>query len=159
VDPNEKQGIKVGEDFYQLVQFHFHTPSEYHIESKAYPLELHFVHQKKDKALGVIGVMFKEGAANPELEKIWQNMPRASGEEKQSPVMVDIVKLLPMDKKYYRFMGSLTTPPCSEGVNWMIMQKQITASKAQIEAFRKIIPMNARPIQPSNNRLIVKDAK
>lgn len=149
--------MMAGRDEYQLLQFHFHTPSEYQVGGKAYPLEMHFVHKRADGALGVIGVMFEEGAANAELEKIWQNMPAEAGEKDAGAVMADIGKLLPADRKYYRFMGSLTTPPCSEGVNWHMMQQPITASAEQIEAFRKIFPLDARPLQPANNRLVVKD--
>jgi carbonic anhydrase len=151
--------ITVGADTYQLLQFHFHTPSEYQIGGKAYPLEVHFVHKRTDGALGVVGVMFEEGTANAELEKIWKNMPATAGEKDASDVTLDVTTLLPTDQLYYRFMGSLTTPPCSEGVNWHMMQQPITASKEQIKAFQKLFPMNARPLQPANNRLIVKDNK
>jgi carbonic anhydrase len=160
VNVTEGSSIQVGRDTYQLLQFHFHTPSEYQINSNSYPLEVHFVHKRADGALGVVGVMFAEGEANAELEKIWKNIPANAGEENNdSKLPTDITKLLPADQKYYRFMGSLTTPPCSEGVNWHVMQQPISASKEQIEAFRKLYPMNARPLQASNNRLIVKDDK
>jgi len=154
------QSIKSGNNTYALLLFHFHTPSEYQIEGRVYPLEVHFVHKSEAGALGVVGVMFEEGAANPELEKIWANAPAKAGEENNAAdVILDLSKLLPADQRYYRFMGSLTTPPCSEGVNWHMMQKPITASKAQIDAFRTFFAMNARPIQPANGRLVVKDTK
>lgn len=153
------QNIKVGDETYELLQFHFHTPSEYHIDSESYPLELHFVHKNKDGVLAVVGVMIAEGKANAELEKIWENMPSEAGAEKEADMKINAAKLLPANKLYYRFMGSLTTPPCSEGVNWHMMEKSITASKEQIEKFRSIYAMNARPLQPANNRLIVKDNK
>jgi len=154
------QGMKAGRDAYQLLQFHFHTPSEYQLDGKSYPLEVHFVHKRGDGALGVVGVMFEEGEANTALEKIWQSMPDKAGEKTMpGETSLDMTKLLPRDQRYYRFMGSLTTPPCSEGVNWHMMQKPVTASKEQIEAFRKIFPMNARPLQQANSRLVVKDTK
>ncbi len=162
IQVNVPQGssIQVGRDIYQLLQFHFHTPSEYQVDSNSYPLEVHFVHKRTDGALGVVGVMFAEGVANEELGKIWKNIPYKAGQEKNdSKLTLDITKLLPAGSLYYRFMGSLTTPPCSEGVNWHVMQQPISASKEQIDAFRKIYPMNARPLQPANNRLIVKDDK
>jgi carbonic anhydrase len=156
----EGSSIKVGEHVYQLLQFHFHTPSEYQVAGKAYPLEVHFVHKRADGVLGVVGVMFEEGLENAELAKIWKNLPAKAGEEKEEiGTNIDFAKLLPADQKYFRFMGSLTSPPCSEGVNWHVMQQPVPVSKEQIAAFKALFPMNARPLQPSNNRLIVKDDK
>lgn len=154
------QSITIGKDSYQLVQFHFHTPSEYHINSKTYPLEIHFVHKNAEGKLAVIGVMVEEGVANGELAKIFVNAPKKAGEEKKADTaQIDPASLLPTDKKYYRFMGSLTTPPCSEGVNWEEMESPITASKKQITTFKAFYANNARPLQPANQRLIVKDNK
>ena len=140
---------------YNLLQFHFHSGSEYSIDGKSYPLEVHLVHASDEGALAVVGVMFEEGAPNSELNKIWDNMPSSKGENIVSGKTVNVNKLLPTSKKYYRFMGSLTTPPCTEGVNWHMMSKPITASKEQIAAFKAIFPMNARPLQDENNRLVV----
>lgn len=152
------QSFSVGATQYDLLQFHFHTPSEYHISGQSFPLEMHLVHKSKDGALAVIGVMIAEGAANSALDQFLNNMPTTAKEApKTAGVALD--KLLPADKKYYRFMGSLTTPPCSEGVNWHMMQTSITASKEQIAKFQALYKMNARPLQPSNNRLVVKDNK
>ncbi len=142
---------------YDLLQFHFHTGSEYTIDGKDYPLEVHLVHASADGALAVVGVMFEEGAANEELGNIWANMPAEKGENAVDGQMVDVANLLPSDHKYFRFMGSLTTPPCTEGVNWHMMATPITASAEQIEAFKAIFPMNARPLQDENNRLVVID--
>lgn len=140
---------------YSLAQFHFHTPSEYQINGKTYPMEMHFVHKRNDGTLAVIGVMVEEGKENMELAKLWQHLPQKAGEKHSLlGTTIQLANLLPADQHYYRFMGSLTTPPCSEGVNWFVMQQPITASKEQIAAFRALYPMNARPIQPTNNRLI-----
>ncbi|MCF6274924.1 MAG: carbonic anhydrase family protein [Robiginitomaculum sp.] len=140
---------------YNLLQFHFHAGSEYTIDGKSYPLEVHLVHASDAGALAVVGVMFEKGAANAELGKIWANMPAKKGENAVAGQTINVNKLLPANKQYYRFMGSLTTPPCSEGVNWHMMSTPITASQAQLDAFTAIYPMNARPLQDENNRLVV----
>jgi len=140
---------------YDLLQFHFHTPSEYTIDGETYPLEVHFVHASKSGELAVVGVMFVEGAANTQLAEIWRNMPSSEGDHMVDGSMVDAKELLPTNRNYYRFMGSLTTPPCSEGVNWHMMTTPIAASGEQIAAFKNIFPMNARPLQDENNRLVV----
>ena len=140
---------------YDLLQFHFHTHSEYSIDGKFYPLEVHLVHATKAGELAVVGVMFEEGAANSELAKIWANMPSDKGENMPDGLSVNAVNLLPDNKQYYRFMGSLTTPPCSEGVNWHVMSTPITASAEQIAAFKALYPMNARPLQAKNDRIVV----
>ena len=140
---------------YDLLQFHFHAGSEYSIDGKSYPLEVHLVHASKAGDLAVVGVMFEEGAANAELAKIWDNMPASKGENAVSGKSINVNNLLPASKQYYRFMGSLTTPPCSEGVNWHMMSQPITASAEQIAAFKAIHPMTARPLQDENNRLVV----
>lgn len=152
--------IRIEDRTYKLVQFHFHTPSEYHIEGQSFPLELHFVHQDETGALGVVGVVVKEGAVNPTLEPIFWDGPAEPGKTKRLiDVKTDLTALLPKDGTYFRFMGSLTTPPCSEGVNWYEMRQPIEASYAQIQKFRELFPMNARPLQPLNNRLVVEDVK
>lgn len=140
---------------YELLQFHFHAGSEYSIDGKSYPLEVHLVHASDAGELAVVGVMFEEGAANAELAKIWEHMPTKKGENTVDRQSVNALNLLPESNKYYRFMGSLTTPPCSEGVNWHMMHDPITASAEQIATFREIYPMNARPLQDENNRLVV----
>lgn len=140
---------------YNLLQFHFHAGSEYAIDGKTYPLEMHLVHASDSGELAVVGVMFEEGPANAELANIWSNMPASEGEAVVAGKSVTVSKLLPESRKYYRFMGSLTTPPCSEGVNWHMMSQPMTASAEQIAQFTAIYPMNARPLQDENNRLVV----
>lgn len=158
--PNYGFTIRIEDRTYKLVQFHFHTPSEYHIEGQSFPLELHFVHKDENGALGVVGVVVKEGAVNPTLETIFWDGPAEPGKTKRLiDVKTDLTALLPQDGTYFRFMGSLTTPPCSEGVNWYEMRQPIEASYAQIQKFRELFPMNARPLQPLNNRLVVEDVK
>lgn len=158
--PDYDNTIRVEDRTYKLVQFHFHTPSEYRIEGQSFPLELHLVHKDENGVLAVVGVVIKEGGVNPTLEQIFWGAPQEAGKSKRLiDVKTDLKAFLPKDGTYYRFMGSLTTPPCSEGVNWFEMRQPIEASYEQIRKFRELFPMNARPLQPLNNRLVVEDIK
>jgi carbonic anhydrase len=139
--------------WFDLVQMHFHTASEHTIAGKAFPMELHFVHKNKAGKLAVVGVMFKEGNANPWIEKIWANIPKEKNKETTvEAVAFNPENLLPPSKTYYHYMGSLTTPPCSEGVNWNVMNTPVEMSKEQIEKFRAIYANNARPVQALHGR-------
>ena len=141
---------------YNLIQIHFHTPSEHAISGKRFPLTGHFVHATEGGKLGVLGVMFEEGAANAELAKILAAAPATKSEPSTvAGTMIDPNGMLPADKAVYRYMGSLTTPPCSEGVNWHVLRDPITASKSQIAAFEKLMGDSARPVRALNNRLVV----
>ncbi len=142
---------------FELKQFHFHTPSENHINGKEFPLEAHFVHKDKDGNIAVVAVMFKEGKENKELAKVWAKMPK-NAEEKGELKLATIAKaLLPKNKDYYRFNGSLTTPPCTEGVRWLVLKTPVTVSKAQVAQFAETMHHpNNRPIQPLNARVVVK---
>ncbi|PHS39279.1 MAG: hypothetical protein COA91_06415 [Robiginitomaculum sp.] len=155
VDQTGGGQLVVGDATYNLLQFHFHTASEYSIDGKFYPLEVHLVHASDAGELAVVGVMFAQGEANAELANIWANMPATKGKNVVDGQVVDVKNLLPASGQYYRFMGSLTTPPCSEGVNWHVMSQPITASAEQIAAFKAIFPMNARPLQAENDRMVV----
>jgi carbonic anhydrase len=141
---------------YDLVQFHFHHMSENAIKGQHAPMELHLVHKDKDGNLAVVGVMLKEGKANKVIETVWSNLPSAEGTE-NAPAgpTVDAAGLLPGKHSYYNFPGSLTTPPCSEGVTWLLLTKPITVSKAQIAKFAAVYPNNARPVQPLNGRKVL----
>ncbi len=147
--------LKVDGIDFELKQFHFHAPSENTINGKSYPMEVHLVHMDKDKNLAVVAVMFEEGAANPMLEKIFSVMPKKPG-GKDLAEAVTVEAILPKERGYYRFNGSLTTPPCSEGVRWMVMKKPVTASKEQIEKFSHVMHHpNNRPVQPLNARAVM----
>jgi len=137
------------------MQFHFHSPSENHINDESFPMEAHIVHGDGVGNFAVIAVMFKEGEANPALEALWENMPTTEGEHRKLNT-ANLSDLLPENKDYYRFTGSLTTPPCSEGLRWLVLKNPITASKAQIEQFQKVMQHpNNRPLQPINARVIL----
>jgi carbonic anhydrase len=140
---------------YQLNQYHFHTPAEHTINSTTFSMEAHLVH--KDNATGnlvVIGVLFNEGAENPYLQQFISNLPSTSGDTAISAFPAIVSDLLPSDKAYFTYPGSLTTPPCSEIVTWIVMKNPVTASKAQIDAMKAIIHANNRPVHPLGTRTI-----
>jgi len=142
---------------YKLLQFHFHHPAEERFNGKGFALDTHFVHRAEDGELAVVTVLFEEGAANPELQRIWDYMPLDSNDSVRSGegVTFNPVSMLPSDRaKYLQYVGSLTTPPCTEGVVWIVLRQPVSASAEQIALFRKLVGMNARPTQPVNGRLI-----
>lgn len=143
---------------FSLIQFHFHTPSENQIEGKSFPLEGHFVHATEDGSLAVVALMFEDGVENPFLKKVWEKMPHKGGETAALSISAEEVNtLLPKEKEYYRFNGSLTTPPCSEGVRWLVLKNYSSISKEQTETFLHLFEhANNRPIQPINARKVIK---
>jgi len=159
VQVNIKDGsvLKLDGLDYKLKQFHFHVPSENNINGNAFPLEAHFVHATDDGKLAVIGVMFAEGKKNKMLKKIWRKLSKleVGHEEKFNLKSKHIKELMPKNKDYYKFMGSLTTPPCSENVKWYVYKNHLTVSKKQINKFFKVFGFpNNRPIQDTNKRVI-----
>lgn len=141
---------------FDLVQFHFHAPSENSIHGKTFPVEAHFVHSSQDGQLAVIALMFESGENNDSLMSVWQSMPSNSGITQKLTGSVSADKLLPKNRDYYRFNGSLTTPPCTEGVRWLVMKEAAQASPTQIEALKTTLKEdNNRPIQPVNARVIL----
>ena len=159
VQVNYKQGsyIKFDEHTFDLLHFHFHAPSENHINDHSYPLEAHLVHADKNGNLAVGAVMCKEGPVNNELKKTWSLMPNHIGDKHELSESVDVNNLLPENRDYYRFNGALTTPPCSEGVRWLVMKNVVTVSKEQINAFSHVLhEPNNRPLQAINSRVILK---
>jgi carbonic anhydrase len=159
VDSVGSGSLLIGSERYVLQQLHFHSPSEHTVEGRSYPLEAHFVHKSAGGKLAVIGVLFEEGAENPALVPFWKSLPKSAG----APVDlghggVSVGALLPARHDVYRYAGSLTTPPCSEAVKWLVMEDRVRASAAQIEAFRAIIHANNRPVQPLAGRHVYTDA-
>jgi carbonic anhydrase len=141
---------------FELKQFHFHAPSENLIEGRSYPLEGHLVHANDKGELAVVAVMFEPGGANPALGQAWQSLPAKAGEHHELKEPVSAEQLLPAKRDYYRFSGSLTTPPCSEGVRWLVMKEPVQVSQAQIDAFKALMHHpNNRPVQPLNGRLVL----
>lgn len=147
--------LDVGGARYELVQFHFHKPSEEKVDGRSRAMVAHLVHKNAAGKLAVVAVFLDGGGANAMIDSIWKNLPK----EKLSQVLipgatVDATALLPKNHGYYTFQGSLTTPPCSEEVTWLVLKTPVKIASAEIEQFGKIYPMNARPTQPLNDRLI-----
>lgn len=149
--------INIGGKRYDLLQLHFHSPSEHRVKGAPYAMEIHFVHKSKQGRLAVIGVFMKEGKQNPELGKIWNAMPKKAGSEISRNVTIEPMMLLPQNRHYDHYNGSLTTPPCSEGVLWFVITTPVEVATQQISAFLKIIQRNARPVQGMNKRFVYTD--
>ena len=146
--------LGIGEETYTLLQLHFHTPSENTVDGTLAAGEMHLVHKSGD-TLAVVGVLFNVGDANPTFQTILDNADTSPGEARQiTDVAIDINTLLPSERAFYFFNGSLTTPPCTEGVLWYLMQTPITVSQSQIDRFKSIIGANNRPTQPLNGRIV-----
>ncbi len=158
VQVNYKKGSSITIDGkrFNLLQFHFHAPSENHINGQSYPLEAHLVHADKNGNLAVVAVMFKQGKSNELLAKAWQKMPNHAGEKYDITSKINVAELLPKNRDHYRFNGSLTTPPCSEGVRWLVMKDTVDVSNAQLKRFKAALHgPNNRPVQPLNARLVM----
>ena len=150
-------GITIDGAHYALLQFHFHTPSEEKIAGQAFPMVAHFVHKNDAGNLAVVAVLFKEGRHNQALATVLDTLPPEGGKHTLAGTF-DPSSLLPANHGYYAFQGSLTTPPCSESVRWQVLKEPIEVSKKQVEAFRKLYPMNARPTQPLNGRQLLESS-
>lgn len=149
--------IAIDRTRYQLLQFHFHHRSEHTVAGIRFPLEMHLVHQSDTGALAVLGILFREGAANETLAPIWELLPARQGDPVQLPGTVDLGAVLPERRTTWRYTGSLTTPPCTEGVSWLVMTESMTLSAAQIAVFGAIVDSNFRPVQPLNDRVVFRD--
>ncbi len=143
----------IGGKKHELLQFHFHAPSEHKIHGKHADMVVHLVHKSEEGSLAVVAVLFDRGEKNRFITPIWKAMPKHKGESTVSGAL-SIERLLPSNKRYYNYRGSLTTPPCSEGVNWNILTTRMSVSSAQVKAFKKIFPKSVRPVQPVNQRVI-----
>lgn len=144
--------MTIGDRTYNLVQFHFHAGSEHTVEGEQFPLEVHFVHASNEGALAVVGVFFEEGDAEPALDPIWSSLPDAVGET-ETDLAINPYDFLPeIGRGAWRYSGSLTTPPCSEGVNWSVIGTPISLSPEQLAGFTARYDNNYRPVQPLNER-------
>lgn len=159
--------LEAGGKRYQLTQFHFHHPSEESVHGKTYEMVTHLMHTASDGTVAGVAVFLKAGKANATIQQVWEHMPKTeskvapdfSHEEVAIPgVKIDPTGLLPRTAGYYRYMGSLTAPPCTEGVEWFVLQTPVEISRQQIDAFAQLFPNDARPVQPLNGR-IVKDSR
>ena len=153
--PGRGNFLIVGSTRYQLTQFHFHRPSEEYVDGKPYAMEVHLMHQSSDGKVAGVTVFLKAGAPNATVQKLWEHMPQTESKELAIPgVDVDPGGLLPHSRTYYLYTGSLTAPPCTEGVIWYILKAPVEVSPAQIDSFAKLYPHDVRPIQPLNGRVI-----
>ena len=152
VDPGN--AIEVLGRRYELQQFHFHHPSEERIDGRQFEMVAHLVHKSADGRLAVVAVLLEPGSAHAIVQSVWNNLPLEKGEPVAARKSLDLAALLPEDRGYYTYMGSLTTPPCSEGVLWMVMSQPVQMSAEQIAIFARLYPMNARPVQQAAGRLI-----
>ena len=147
--------IEVGGRRFELKQFHFHRPSEERIDGRQFDMSLHLVHKDDQGRLAVVALLLDRGAPHPAVQKVWNNLPLEKQEELPARALLELNDLLPSSPSYYTYMGSLTTPPCSEGVQWIVMRQPVPVSVEQIELFARLYPMNARPIQQVAGRRIL----
>lgn len=155
VDVVGDNSITVRGSSYKLLQFHFHHPSEERINQKVFSMVAHLVHRNAEGQLAVVAVLLDPGTANSLINKVWTYMPLDAGDKVRMPAgLLDLSELLPKDQRYYQFLGSLTTPPCTEGVLWLVLKQPTTVSPEQIKLFSQLYPRNARPVQPVNGRPI-----
>lgn len=152
LSPGSSNGLKLPAGNFKLLQFHLHTPSEEKIDGQSFPMVAHMVHKSDEGQLAVVAVLFKLGRVNPTLARVLTSMPSTAESTPVPMPGLDPNALLPDSRAYYSFVGSLTTPPCSEGVLWHVMKQPVELSEGQLAAFKKLYPMNARPTQPLNGR-------
>ncbi len=158
---NSKTGetMTVGDKTFALVQFHFHAPSEHTVDGEHFPMEMHFVHQARDGALAVVGVLIEEGAQNPGIAPLWAQLAEAPGSETTVRIPAEFADhVFSGDATgIYHYDGSLTTPPCSEGVKWYVRRSPTQLSKDQIAAFTAIYGHNNRPVKALGDRTLYLD--
>ncbi len=146
--------ITVQNRMFELQQFHFHRPSEERINGKAFEMVVHLVHRDAEGRQAVLALLLERGAAQATIQTVWNNLPLEKFETMQPTILLDPAEMLPTRRDYYTYMGSMTEPPCSEGVLWLVMKQPVQASPAQMALFSRLYPLNARPIQAGNGRII-----
>lgn len=151
----EGSTLKLDDTTYNLLQLHFHRPSEHLIGGKSFPMEAHFVHRSQSGALAVVGVLMTTGTTNPAFHKIVSTMPEGEGPAVKADPGIDAKAMLPAKLSYYRYQGSLTTPPCAEIVEWLLLTDPIEVAEADIASFARLYQMNARPAQKDNRRYVL----
>jgi carbonic anhydrase len=153
--PGNGNFLVVGGKQYELTQFHFHRPSEEAIHGKTYDMVLHLMHQGSDGKVVGVAVMLKQGRPNPTIDRLWKYMPQSAGKTHLIPgVSIDPQSLVPASTGYYTYEGSVTAPPCTEGVTWYVMKTPMEVSANEIAAFAKLYPHDVRPVQPLNGRVV-----
>ncbi|OFA02668.1 carbonic anhydrase [Duganella sp. HH101] len=146
--------LTVNNRMYELIQFHFHRPSEERVNGKGYEMVVHLVHKDGEGKLAVLALLLERGKPQPVIQTVWNNLPLEKLETLAPSTVLDPLDLIPARRDYFTFMGSLTTPPCTEGVLWLVMKEPVQASPAQMALFSRLYPLNARPIQPGSGRIV-----
>jgi carbonic anhydrase len=147
--------IHVGNKQYELKQFHFHRPSEEEVNGKRYDMVVHLVHAAQDGSVAVVAVLLQKGEDNLLIHELWSDLPKEKHKEQRlDHVQINMASLLPPDRGYYTFSGSLTTPPCTENVTWYVLKHPVTVTAAEIEAFSKLYRQDARATQPLYGRVV-----
>ena len=153
--PGNGNLLMVGDQRYELTQFHFHHPSEEQIHGKPSDMVLHLMYKADDGKVAGVAVLLKAGGPNAVVQRLWKYMPSTAGKEHLIPgVKANPAGLLPQDTGYYKYMGSVTAPPCTEGVTWFVLKARMEVSPAQIAKFAKLYPHDVRPVQPLNGRVV-----
>ena len=142
---------------YDVAQFHYHSPSEHEVNGKLFAAELHIVHKSADGGLAVVGLLLQEGTENKAFDPFIDNLPAEKSDVKDAGVKINAADLLPSVQTTFRYSGSLTTPPCSEGVNWLVMTTPVELSSDQLSKLKSLFEVNNRPVQPLNDRSVVED--
>jgi carbonic anhydrase len=150
--------IELDNTRYDVVQFHYHAPSEHSVDGESFPAELHIVHRNADGNLAVIGILLKEGTENVAYQPFISNLPAEKTDPRDAGVNINAIDLLPSVQTTFRYSGSLTTPPCTEGVNWLLMTNPVELSMQQLAALDSLFEGgNNRPVQPMNDRTLIED--
>ena len=147
--------VEIGGQRFELLHLHFSRPSEHRIDGRQFEMSAHLVHRDAQGNLAIVALLFDRGPANAVVQTVWNNLPLEQGQEVPARAALPLQDLLPDDRRYFTYMGSLTTPPCTEGVRWVVMRQPVTLSAEQIELFARIYPMNARPVQQLAGRRIL----
>ncbi|GGM23810.1 carbonic anhydrase [Paraliobacillus quinghaiensis] len=154
VPDKQENTLLIGNEKYFLKQLHFHHQSEHELDHKKFPLEIHFVHKNKKGEIVVVGVFVEEGTSNTASKKLFESLPQKKGSKKVLKEDVNLLNLLPKDRSLYMYDGSLTTPPCTEDVKWLLFKEQIEISTELIKEFADLYPANYRPLQNLNDRKV-----
>lgn len=150
--------IEVDGQRYDVLQYHYHAPSEHAIDGKMFAAELHIVHKDAQEQLAVVGILLEEGEENAAYQPLLSNLPAEESPETNLGIKINAVDFLPAAQTTYRYTGSLTTPPCTEGVNWLVMTTPVQLSADQIATFERVFKGNNRPVQPLNTRPLIEDS-
>ena len=153
--PGNGNFLVVGDERYQLTQFHFHHPSEEYVHGKPFDMVLHLMHQGMDGKIAGVAVLLKAGKSNATIQQLWEHWPKTEGKEQAvAGIGVNPSDLLPRATAYYLYMGSLTAPPCTEGITWFVLKTPLEISAEEIAQFANHYPHDVRPLQPLNGRVV-----